>query len=256
LIPVYSDPEGLGASLATLPAEVPLDVVVVDDGSDPPLPLPLVSAPHRVHLLRLPQNQGIARALNYGLEWILSQGYPYLARLDAGDTALPGRFAGQLAFLKTHPNHALVGGQAEFVDGGGRRLYRERLPQSYAELRRAMHLRNCFIHPAVMIRTSVLRELGPYRTDFPAAEDYELFFRVVRRHPSANLPSVVVRVRHNPRGISARYRRQQLFSRLRVQLAYFDPGLPESYLGLLQTLGLMLVPAPAVWALKRRWGRG
>jgi hypothetical protein len=42
LIPVYNDPEGLRRSLESLPPEVPLDVVVVDDGSDPPLPPPEV----------------------------------------------------------------------------------------------------------------------------------------------------------------------------------------------------------------------
>lgn len=256
LVPVHNDPGGILHSLRHLPGEVPLDVVVVDDGSDPPLHLPEIAPPHRVYLLRLSENRGIAEALNAGVEWILQRGYPYLARLDAGDLALPGRFLRQLAFLETRPQHALVGGQVEFVDESGRLLYRERYPEDYADLHRRMHLKNCFIHPAVMLRTAVLRELGPYRTDFPAAEDYELFFRVVRKYPAANLPETVVRVRVSPKGISARHRRRQLLTRLAVQLRYFDPGLWESYAGVLATLGLLVLPAGLIRAFKRRVGGG
>ncbi|GAA6762151.1 hypothetical protein Thermus77927_05620 [Thermus hydrothermalis] len=35
-----------------------------------------------------------------------------MARLDAGDVALPGQFAKQLAFLEANPEYALIGGQA------------------------------------------------------------------------------------------------------------------------------------------------
>ncbi len=251
LIPVYNDPEGLANSLRHLPPEVPLDVVVVDDGSDPPLEPPAVPEPHHLFLLRLSENRGITEALNHGVAWVLERSYPYLARLDAGDLALPGRFLRQLAFLETRPHHALVGGQVEFVDESGRLLYRERFPEDYANLYRQMHLRNCFIHPAVMMRTSVLGELGAYHPGFPAAEDYELFFRIVRKYPAANLPETVVRVRVSPKGISARHRRRQLLTRFLVQLRYFDPRLWESYAGVLATLGLLVLPSELIRAWKR-----
>jgi len=40
LIPVYNNQDGLERSLASLTGEVPLDIVVVDDGSTPPHPAP------------------------------------------------------------------------------------------------------------------------------------------------------------------------------------------------------------------------
>ena len=252
LIPVYNNPEGLRRSLESLPLEVPLDVVVVDDGSDPPLSLPEVPPPHRTFLVRLERNGGIVRALNEGLRFILERGYAYVARLDAGDLALPGRFSAQLRFLEERPECALVGGQVRFVDMEGRETHHEAFPTEDGAIRKAMRGRNVFIHPAVMIRTQALREVGPYRGGYPAGEDYELFFRLMRRYRVANLGEAVVVYQVNPRGISLQRRRAQLLSRLRVQLENFDPGLKESWLGVVKTLALLLTPWSVVQGLKRR----
>jgi glycosyltransferase involved in cell wall biosynthesis len=252
LIPVYNDREGLRRTLEGLPREVPLDVVVVDDGSDPPLSFPEVPPPHRAFLVRLERNRGIVGALNEGLRFILERGYPYVARLDAGDVALPGRFSAQLRFLEEHPDHALVGGQVRFVDMEGRETHHEAFPTEDGAIRRAMRGRNVFIHPAVMIRAQALREAGPYREGYSAGEDYEIFFRLMRRYRVANLGEEVVVCQVNPKGISRQRRRAQLLSRLRVQLENFDPRLKESWLGVAKTLALLLTPWSVVQGLKRR----
>ncbi|RDI96141.1 glycosyltransferase [Meiothermus sp. QL-1] len=252
LMPVYQDQAGLEFTLSSLPKEVPLDVVVVDDGSQPPIELPTLPSPHKGFLLRLSQNQGIEYALNHGLEWILSQGYPYVARLDAGDECLPGRFEKQLDFLKKHPEYAMVGGQVLFINEQGKEVFRERFPTEDSSIRRIMHARNCFIHPAVMIRSQVLKEVGLYSNRYKAVEDYELFFRVVRRYKVANLADTILAYRINPLGISLKKRRQQVWNRLRVMLLNFDPLLIESWLGILKNSLLLITPVWMVQALKRR----
>lgn len=252
LIPVYNNQLGLERSLSALPTEVPLDVVVVDDGSEPPISQPKVSEPHRLFLLRLEQNRGIEHALNYGLEWILERKYEYVARLDAGDIALPGRFAKQLCFLESHPDYVLIGGQVRFVDTAGREVFRERFPTEYKNIRRIMHARNCFIHPAVMWRTAVLREIGFYSDQYKAAEDFELFFRMARRFKVANLDEHVVQCEVNPAGISLSRRRRQVLSRLRVMLRYFDPRTRESWLGIFKNIVLLYTPVAWVQVLKAR----
>lgn len=227
LIPVYNDQHGLQRSLASLTDEVPLDIVVVDDGSTPPIRLPEVPPPHRAFLLRLEENKGIEHALNHGLGWILERGYEYVARLDAGDIPLPGRFLKQVEFLDGNPEYALVGGQVQFVGPDGVEVFRERFPTEDAQIRRIMHARNCFIHPAVMIRASALKEVGLYSDRYKAVEDFELFFRIMGRFKVANLPDYVVRCEINPKGISLR-RRAQVLGRLKVMLLHFDPRIKES----------------------------
>lgn len=252
LVPVYNDQAALERSLLSLPTEIPLDVVVVDDGSQPPIRLPNLPAPHKGYLLRLESNRGIEHALNHGLEWILTRGYAYVARLDAGDIALLGRFAKQVSFLESHPDYALVGGQVQFVDSTGHEVFREHFPTKYEDIRRFMHARNCFIHPAVMIRTSVLREVGMYSDQYKAVEDFELFFRITWRYPVANLEEIVLLCHVNPQGISLTKRRKQVWNRLRVMVRYFDPYVKESWLGLIKNALLLILPVPLVQHLKRR----
>jgi hypothetical protein len=79
-----------------------------------------------------------------------------------------GGLSAQLRFLEERPGCALVGGQVRFVDAEGRETHKEAFPTEDGAIRRAMRGRNVFIHPAVMIRTQVLREVGLYREGYPA----------------------------------------------------------------------------------------
>lgn len=255
LIPVYNDQEGLELSLASLDESLPLDIVVVDDGSDPPIQPLKLPGQHRLFLLRLEENRGIEHALNHGLRWIMEREYVYVARLDAGDISYPDRFLKQKKFLDENPDYALVGGQVRFVDGSGRELFRERFPTEPDEIGRIMHARSCFIHPAVMMRVAALKEVGMYSDQYPAAEDYELFFRLTKRFKVANLPDVVLDYRVDPKGISLSKRRRQILSRIRVMLKYFDPARKEAWLGLLKSVVLLGVPVVFVQMLKRRLER-
>jgi glycosyltransferase involved in cell wall biosynthesis len=253
LLPVYNDQQGLRVSLANLPGEIPLDVIVVDDGSDPPTFLPDVPIPHRAVLMRLQRREGIAGALNRGIKWILRGGWRYVSRLDAGDIALPGRFAKQVAFLDAHPEFGLVGGQARFIGPDGRKLFSSGLPTDDARIRRRMHVQNCFIHPAVTVRSEVFYDVGLYDGKFWSAEDYEIFFRVMRKWKVANLGEEVLLYRIDPGGItgySVSKRLRMIAGTIKVQLRYFDPSISESYLGLLRSLFLVAVPKGLAVELK------
>lgn len=257
LTAVYNDQEGLEVTLGSLPADCEMDLFVVDDGSSPPIQLPpsytesLSSQKVGVFLVRLEKNGGAAKARNVGLARIWERGYEYVAILDAGDIALPGRFSKPVEFLDKNPEYALVGGQLRFLATDGHEVP-EPLPLDFDSIVRGMHARVCFSHSAVTFRADVLREIGGYREDFEAAHDYELFWRIIRRgYKVANLPDVLVEYRLNPRGITVRKRRRQIVNKLRVMLSNFDPRVPESYLGVIKQLSLLALPFPWVWRIKR-----
>lgn len=254
VIPVFNDQEGLDKALGSVRAAEPMDVIIVDDGSVPEARAPDLQGSNRVIMFRLSENQGIVGALNRGVRYVLEHGYTYLARLDAGDQLLPGRIEKQVAFLDAHPDYGLVGGQARFVDEAGHELFRERFPTSDAGIRRVMHARNCFVHPAVMIRCSVLRNVGFYRRAFQTAEDFDLFIRILECSRIANLDDHVVSCHVNPLGISRQRRRSQILVRLRVMLGYFNPLVIESYLGLVKNISLLFMPVFVVQGIKRAVG--
>ena len=105
LIPVWNNQEGLLSTLEALARdEAPYDILVVDDGSQPPVSCGEQYGIHRTTILRLSENQGIENALNAGLERILGWGTSYVARLDASDLPVPGRIGKQAHFLDHHPD--------------------------------------------------------------------------------------------------------------------------------------------------------
>jgi len=91
VIPTYNRPDHLAAALGALAAQaepdVPFDVVIVDDGSSPPVALPAGPWPFDLRVVRLPENRGRAAARNAGLEHAHS---PLVAFLDDDMRAQPG----------------------------------------------------------------------------------------------------------------------------------------------------------------------
>lgn len=256
LIPVYNHPRALRATLdSVLAADLPprLVTLVVDDGSEPPIELDAARyARLGLRLERLPQNRGIVGALNRGLDLAREVKADYVARLDAGDTAHPQRFAKQLARLDEDAGLGIVASDVSFVDEAGRELFRFESPRTDAEARRRMHVNCCLIHPSVMLRLSALH--GAYSDEYPAAEDYELFLRMLERSRAASLPEALTTSVVSAHGISLARRRAQLRSRLRLQWRYFNALRPESYAGLALTLLFFVLPSALVARLKAAAG--
>jgi glycosyltransferase involved in cell wall biosynthesis len=256
LIPVYNDQKGLEITLSALVNHAePLDIWIVDDGSDVPVQVPKASGSNNIFVLRTPHNQGIVGALNTGLEQILHKKYCYIARLDAGDIPLTGRFAKQLERFYANPRLGLVGTHTEFVDAEGQLLYMWQPPTNPVHLRRFMHLQNPFVHSSVMFGSEVIRTVGCYSEKFSASEDYELFFRIAKRFEIAMVGEVLMRCDLNPNGLSVRKRNAQMRSALAIRLKNFDPLIIESYKGLLRGAISSKLPLSWVNEIKRLlWG--
>lgn len=255
LIPVFNHQEGLERSLASLAQDgSEFEVFVVDDGSAVPVRIP-PDLPYPVRLHRQEPNRGITAALNTGLALMAGGGYQYLARLDACDLTLPGRFAAQMAFLDSHPEHALVGTAARYVDMHGRLLFEYRPPTGHAALHQFLRYRAGVVHPSAMIRVQALIECGPYRDNFPGAEDHDLFMRLAKTHKVANLDSIFVVKEVSPDSITSN-RKMILTSRLRILLSHFDPWSIHSYIGVTINGLLWLAPRPLILKLRQLYAHG
>jgi glycosyltransferase involved in cell wall biosynthesis len=251
LIPFYGSTQALRKTLLSLAADsVPHDVILVDDGNPTPLSIPADVHPN-VIVLRHAANRGITAALNTGLDFILRVGYPFIARLDAGDTNINSRFQKQLDYLHQNPTCKLVGSFATYHAPDGRALFLSAQPCTSAAIRRGMHRQSCFIHATVLLRTEVFVHTGFYSDFYPAAEDYDLFFRIAMRFPTANIPEALVAYEVNPGSISALRRRTQVLSRLRIVLAHFDPLLAESWRGVIESLVSLALPRAATVRLNQ-----
>lgn len=252
LIPVYNQPDDLLRTLDSVDREsADLDFVIVDDGSDPPVGIPDARYRHPVHLLRLPQNRGCTVARNLGLQHILEGGYDYVALQDAGDTDIGERMALQAAYLDAHPEIAVVGAWAQYVDRAGQPLYVYQAPAGSQQIRTRMRYVSAFANPASMIRLTALRQVGLYDPAYPIASDYEIFFRLTRAFETDNLQQVLINKEDHPQSLSLGNRRRSLWYRLRAQRQYFSWASLHAWLGVGATLLLMLLPYRLVLGVKR-----
>ena len=258
LIPHYNDRDGLLKSVASVDESGVVDLFIVDDGSaeiPPESELRAAFKPGKTCLIRLEENSGVAAALNAGLREILRRGYEYVARLDAGDICFPDRLQKQCAFLDANPAVALVGAWAEFVDEAGEHLFVLKHPSEPAAIKRGMYLNNMFVHPSVMFRSSAVREIGFYPSDYDALEDYAYFFEFTKRYATSNVPMVLIKYEVSSRSVSTVKRRQQVQSRIRLILKNFYFGWYPIY-GLIRNSLLLFLPRSATTTVKKiLWNR-
>ncbi len=183
---------------STLPA---FELIVVNDASEDATADAL--AAYTDPRIRVQHNEvalGVASALNDGIR--LASGR-YIARLDADDLAHPQRLEWQVALLETRSDIGVVGSNAEYIDGSGRRF---RLPPSKVPVRHeaiSWHLlaHNCIIHPTVMLRRDVLERLGGYPA-VVGAEDYALWLGALEITSFHNIDRVLVRYRTHRHNVS------------------------------------------------------
>jgi len=254
LLPHYNNLEGLKKSLSAVSKSViPVDVLVVDDGSSIPVEEEKLQKIYpSTTVLHSPENEGIEQALNRGLTYICNNNsYKYVARLDAEDICSPDRFAKQKDFFENNPDFFLIGSWALFADRSGKPLWRFCPPIKHKQITKRMFLNNMFCHPTVMCRLEIFKEVGFYSTEHPSAEDFALFFKVTRRFKVANIPEYLVTTFVTPDGISLGLRNQQLRSRLRIILDNFDFSFWAFY-GLTRNLILWFIPPSLLQNLKSR----
>ncbi|GAB7534911.1 glycosyltransferase [Burkholderia sp. 22PA0099] len=251
LIPAYNGHEDLERTLASFDEPAPVHVLVVDDGSTPPV-APGEHAGLRIEVLRMPQNGGIERALAAGMEALAARGFRYAARIDAGDLAAPRRLVKQRAFLAANPRVACVGTWTQVIARDGRPLFMLTPPADPARLRRTRFARSPLVHPSVMLDIPRVLEVGNYRVKYRAAEDLDIFLRLMERYDCANLPELGLYYELNEGGISATKRRRQIQSTLALVIRYFDVRNPYDWCGLAKYLLHLVTPYSLLHKLKRR----
>jgi glycosyltransferase involved in cell wall biosynthesis len=176
------------------------ELLVVDDGStDDTLAVLAQRSDPRLRVVAVQPNGGLVAALNRG---IAEARGALIARLDADDVAFPERLAAQVP-LFDDPDVVLSSTGFERVGVDGQLIRRSLPPADDGELRVLMLTGNRLLHSSIVVRRSVVLEVGGYRAEWFPVEDYDLWLRVLATGRYQPVPSVLVRYLHNPDGISA-----------------------------------------------------
>jgi glycosyltransferase involved in cell wall biosynthesis len=250
LMPAYNGQADVDLTLASFNESALVHVLIVDDGSTPPIVAPSIGN-MQIDVLRMPQNGGIERALQTGIDALAQRGFRYAARIDAGDRSVPQRLAKQRVFMELHPRVAGLGMWTQVVTRAGEPLFMLTPPAEPNAIRRMRFMRSCLAHPSMMLRIEAVRTVGNYRAEYRSAEDIDLFVRLMERYDCANLPELGLYYELNEGGISATRRRRQITSTLRLQLRYFNVANLYDWLGLAKNLLHLVMPYRALQRIKR-----
>lgn len=230
LLPVYrgDDPIHLARAFTSTVIDQtrrPAQVVVVQDGpvSDElareisaladASPVPVI---HHV----IPTNIGLAGALSLGLELC---NHDVVARMDADDISLPGRFSAQIPLIEAGLD--LVGtGMFEFTDETGSIVGRRVPRTAQHEIARYARFHDPFSHPTVVYRRRAVREAGGYQ-QLGLMEDYWLFARMIDAGARVgNIAEPLVMYRVGAGAYARRGGRAQWQSELALQHAFRQIG--------------------------------
>lgn len=169
------------------------ELIIVDDGStDESATIIQNQSDSRIRFLQNEDNNGLAKSLNRGLD--IAKG-DYIARMDGDDISLPHRLETQVKFLDQHPEIGVLGSRMQVISADDERLFNYDVPLEHSLIVWNLFFGWTFAHPTVMMRAHLLKEVDGYNTSIAAAQDVELWSRLVGRTQFANLPEKLVQYR-------------------------------------------------------------
>ena len=181
-----------------------LDIVVVSDGSTDNFAASIAPFRSRVRTIDQP-NLGLSAARNAG---IAATATDLIAFLDADDAWDRSKIERQVAFLRTHPDSALVHTDIRRMDASGSVQPARPRPQTRARLgcRTSLFAGNPLIVSSVLVRRSALPP-EPFHTALRAAEDWDLWLRLAGRANFGYLEAPLTDYRIHTGNMSADSRR-------------------------------------------------
>ncbi len=211
---------------------------------------------HIHRLIRLPENRGLAIALNRLIDALEDE--EFIFRLDADDICLPNRVEQQIGFLEKHPPVMLCGGSIQEFQGhpedhGLLRTY----PVDTCAMRKYILKANPFAHSTVCFRREFFDSIGKYNEDFPLRQDIELWFRAVAQDvPMANLREPVLLFRISDELVQRRNLSVGLVEfRIFIKGIYQLKGIHPAMIWPVLRLAVRLLPAKVTGWIYRRSAR-
>jgi glycosyltransferase involved in cell wall biosynthesis len=164
------------------------EVIVVDDGSTDSTTEELMRLGEAVRVERI-EHCGAAGARNRGVEMARA---PLIAFLDSDDLWAPTKLERQLAFMRDNRECAISQTNEMWIRNGRRvnpgLRHRKRAGDIFVD-----SLRTCLISmSATMMRTDLFRSLGGFDPSMDAAEDYDLWLRILIDHEAGLIDEPLV----------------------------------------------------------------
>lgn len=197
------------------------EIIVVDDGSEDETVSSLAGFKDSIHLIRHRRNKGVSAARNRGIAAARS---PFIAFLDSDDYWMPEKLEAQTGYFRQYPD-AVASQTEEIWIRNGMRVNPGKKHRKPSGDIFAPSLKRCLVSPsAVMLKMSLLDEVGLFNERFPVCEDYDLWLRISCRYPVHLIRrNLVVKEGGSPDQLSASLKGMDRF-RIEAMVNLLDSG--------------------------------
>lgn len=157
------------------------------------------------------ENWGMGNSLNHAIDLARNE---WIVRIDADDIMMPDRIERQLAFLAEHPEVSLSASLAFIVGENGTTRWATTTDlltlDDYARYRDS-GMNIPLLHPAVIMRKSIVQAVGGYRQEYWSCDDMDLWYRMVE-HGAVTLvqPDHLLKYRVHHGSVSGAKTRDQI----------------------------------------------
>jgi len=179
IIPTFNRGYCLAESIRSVLDQGGAELIVVDDGSTDDTAKVLADFP-AIQVIHLDENRGVSYARNKGLEQARGS---LICFLDSDDLWEEGKLEAQVQWMQDNPQCRAVYTDEIWIRNGVR-VNPMNKHQKYSGdiFRQCLPL--CIVSPSsIMLRKSVLDEVGGFDESMPVCEDYDLWLRIAVRYP-------------------------------------------------------------------------
>ena len=210
VMPVYNGEQYLAEAIESVLAQsfTDYDFIIVDDGSEDnsaAIVRSFAARDRRIRLIQLERNVGHGGARNAGLAAARGE---YVAGQDSDDISLPERLDKQARVLQANPDIGAVGVYARVVSADLQPIHDREPPERHAEIvldHFIGMLSAPFQHATLMMRRSLVLEVGAYDESLRYSVDCDLMTRLLGRTQFANIPSCLYLYRRRADQLTSEY---------------------------------------------------
>jgi glycosyltransferase involved in cell wall biosynthesis len=208
LMPVYNGETFLRDAIDSIIGQTYSDweLIIINDGSTDQSENIIKSyIDPRIRYYKNEQNIGLIATLNRGIDLCSGK---FIARMDADDISTPERLKQQIDFLEKNNEYVMCGCNATVIDKNNNETGKIINLSTNEYLRINLLFSVPFIHPSVMIKTDILKELK-YDPDYKYAEDYDLWCRIANKGKIYNIPNLSLKYRWHTTNVSVKNSKAQ-----------------------------------------------
>lgn len=204
IIPTFNRKNYISRSIdSVLSQSAPVDeIIVIDDGSTDGTAEFVRRQYPSVNIISQ-ENKGVSAARNLGIKMAQNQ---WLAFLDDDDQWLPHKLEKQVELLQHNSDVKLCHTEERWIRRGVR-VNQMKKHQKFGGNIYQKCLPLCAISPSsVLLHKSLFKEVGLFREDLPACEDYDMWLKICARYPVAYVESeCIIKYGGHEDQLSAKY---------------------------------------------------